>query len=78
MLGRTIRGIREHHGLNTGELAAATGLAPACITAIEDGQLDPDFELLLQLAEGMGIRPSAFFLHAEELGNEDTKRSANI
>jgi len=31
-------------------------------------RLDADFDLLLALAEGLGVRASAFFLRAEELG----------
>ncbi len=69
VLGKAIQEIRERHGLDAGDLAAAAGVAPARVAALEDGQLDPDFELLLALAKSMGIRPTAFFLRAEELSS---------
>lgn len=76
ILGTALQEAREQHGLSTSNLAAATGLTPAHIKALEDGQLDPDFKLLLQLAKGMGTHPSAFFLRAEELDNQGTERRA--
>jgi len=44
------------------------GVDRACIEALEAGRLDADYELLLTLADGIGVRPSAFFGRAEELG----------
>jgi transcriptional regulator with XRE-family HTH domain len=67
ILGKAMQAVREQHSLSARDLAAAAGVAEAQINALEDGRLDPDFELLLVLAERMGIRPSAFFLRAEEL-----------
>jgi transcriptional regulator with XRE-family HTH domain len=68
LLGRAIREVREQHGLGASDLAAAAGVAPARVAALEDGQLDPDFELLVTLAKSMGISPTVFFRRAEELG----------
>ncbi len=73
VLGKAVREVREQHGLGAHELAAASGVAPAHVAALEDGQLDPDFELLLALAKSMGIRPTAFFVRAEELGSRDAE-----
>jgi transcriptional regulator with XRE-family HTH domain len=67
VLGKAIRALREQHDLSVRELAAGAGVAETCIADLEDGRLDPDFELLLTLAERMDLRPSAFFLRAEEL-----------
>ncbi len=66
-----MREVREQHGLSAHDLAAASGVDPARVAALEEGRLDPDFELLLTLAKSMGIRPTAFFVRAEELGNPD-------
>jgi transcriptional regulator with XRE-family HTH domain len=71
-----MREVREQHGLSAHDLAAASGVAPARVAALEEGRLDPDFELLLTLAKGMGISPTAFFLRAEELDRRDAKGSA--
>jgi transcriptional regulator with XRE-family HTH domain len=76
LLGRAIREVREQHGLSAHDLAAASGVAPTRVAALEDGQLDPDFELLLVLAKSMGISPSAFFVRAEELGSRDAEGQA--
>jgi transcriptional regulator with XRE-family HTH domain len=68
VLGRAVRGCRERARLNPSDLAASTGIEATRILALEDGQLDPDLDLLLTLAEAIGVRPSAFFIRAEELG----------
>ncbi len=60
--------MREQHGLSADDLAAASGVAPARVAALEEGQLDPDFELLRALATSMGITQTAFYVRAEELG----------
>lgn len=76
ILGQAIRALREQRSLSARELAAAAGVAETRLAALEDGQLDPDFELLLVLAERMGLRPSAFFLRAEELrGHGEGRKS---
>ena len=71
IIGKAIRAVREQHDLSAGDLAAAAGVAETQILALESGQLDPDFELLLTLAESIGVRPSAFILRAEELSDRD-------
>jgi transcriptional regulator with XRE-family HTH domain len=69
LLGEAIRGVPVQQGLSVSELAAATGVAEARIVTLENGQLDPDFELLLTPSESMGVRPSTFVLRAESLGS---------
>jgi transcriptional regulator with XRE-family HTH domain len=69
-LGQAIGQLREERGLGKDELAAATGSERTRIQALEAGLLDPDYELLLTLAEALGIRPSAFVIRAEELQAE--------
>ena len=70
VLGKAVREVREQRGFGADDLAAAAGVAPARVAALENGRLDPDFELLLALAKSMGIRPTAFFVRAEELGRQ--------
>lgn len=65
--------MREQHGLSAHDLAAASGVAPARVAALEEGLLDPDFEPLLALAKSMGISPTAFYVRAEELGSRDAE-----
>jgi transcriptional regulator with XRE-family HTH domain len=52
------------------ELAVAAGICTQRLENLEIGQLDPDFELLLRLAECLDTRASAFFILAEELGRK--------
>jgi transcriptional regulator with XRE-family HTH domain len=71
-----MREVREQHGLSAHDLAVASGVAPARVAAVEEGRLDPDFELLFTLAKSMGIRPTAFYLRAEELNRRDATGTA--
>jgi transcriptional regulator with XRE-family HTH domain len=71
VLGRAIRELREEHDATPADLAAATGVALTQIRALEAGRVDPTYELLLALAEALGVRPSAFVIRAEALATED-------
>lgn len=75
VLGQAIREVREQRGLSPSRLAAATGVEQRRIQALEAGRLDPDFELLLALADGLGLRPSAFIVRSEKLA-ADNRASA--
>jgi DNA-binding XRE family transcriptional regulator len=70
-LGRAIREIREERDTTAAGLAAAMDVELAQIRALEAGRVDPTYELLLALAEGLGVRPSAFVIRAEALAKED-------
>ncbi len=66
-LGLAIAEIRERGRVSAEQLAAAVGAEPAQILALEAGRLDPTYELLLALGDGLGVRASAFVIRAEEL-----------
>lgn len=70
LLGEAIGQIRTERGLSADELAVATGIEIARVRALEAGQLDPDYELLVALADGLGVGLSTFVIRAEELGGE--------
>ncbi len=74
-LGRALREVREQHGLSARDLAAAAGVAPKRVAALEDGQLDPDYELLVRLAKSMGIHPRIVFRQAEKLSGLDAEET---
>lgn len=80
LFGKAIQAVREQRGFAAGDLAAAAGVDLARLSAVEEGRLDPDFELLVTLATGLGIGPSVFFLQAEELAarslGTETRRKA--
>lgn len=71
VLGRAVRRMREQRGMSADELAGATSMGRERVDALETGRLDPTYELLLALAEGLGTQPSALVILAEQLkGNE--------
>jgi transcriptional regulator with XRE-family HTH domain len=59
--------MREQQGMSADELAGATGLNRQRIDALETGHLDPTYELLLALADRLGIQPSELVTLAEQL-----------
>jgi ribosome-binding protein aMBF1 (putative translation factor) len=67
-LGQAIRSIREQKGFNLHALGTAIGVPPERLRSLEAGKRDPDYELLLRLAECLGTRLSVFVIRAEELG----------
>jgi transcriptional regulator with XRE-family HTH domain len=68
LLGQAICSVRESREFTIPGLATAADVSPKQLQALEAGELDPDFELLLRLAECLDTRPSAFIIKAEELG----------
>lgn len=67
LLGRAIERVREEHGMTPAELAAAAGVKRRRLVALEAGRLDPDYDLLVPLAQALGVRLSTFFIRAEAL-----------
>jgi transcriptional regulator with XRE-family HTH domain len=67
LLGRTVRRLREQRGLSAEELADATGMTRQRIDLLETGHLDPTYELLLTLSEGLRTQPSTLVALAEQL-----------
>lgn len=53
--------------MSAGELAKASGVLREHLDALEAGQLDPTYELLLEIADGLGAQPSALVILAEQL-----------
>ena len=65
-LGQALRRLRQQRSMSTKELAEATGIEPLRIGTLEAGKLDPTYELLIALAEGLGVQPSALVIRAEK------------
>ncbi len=65
-LGQAVRWLRQQRCMGTEELAEAAGVKRQCISTLEAGRLDPTYDLLLAIAEGLGIGLSALVTHAEE------------
>jgi transcriptional regulator with XRE-family HTH domain len=67
LLGRALRRLREQRRVSVDELAGAIDIPRQRIDALESGRLDPTYELLLALADGLGVRASALVILAERL-----------
>lgn len=65
-LGQAVRRLRQQRSMSTHELADAVGVERQHISALEAGQLDPTFELLIALAEGLSVGLSALLNCAEK------------
>jgi len=61
--GETFRSVREQEGVSVADLAATTGIDAQQINALESGRLDPAFDVMCALADGIGVRLSALFPH---------------
>ncbi len=70
-LGRATERLREQHAMTASELAAAAGIAPARLHALEAGEVDPAYDVLLALAEGLGVQVEQLVRLARELGHPD-------
>ncbi len=68
VLGRVIRLEREEHGMTPAELAAAAGIEPGRLAELEAGQLNPTYLLVLALAAGLSVRPSALMARVDREG----------
>jgi transcriptional regulator with XRE-family HTH domain len=64
-LGRALREARKEQCLSEHDLAAATGITLEEVRALEAGKLDPDYELLIELACKLGITLTALVVRAE-------------
>jgi XRE family transcriptional regulator, aerobic/anaerobic benzoate catabolism transcriptional regulator len=65
-LGRAVRQLRERQGLTQAQLAEAAGMSQQRLHALEAGEVDPHFDTLLALADGLGIRPATLFSRADD------------
>jgi transcriptional regulator with XRE-family HTH domain len=70
MLGRAIQEIRREQGVGAESLADATGIDRRRLHELECGRLNPRYELLLALAEVLGVAASAFVIRAEQLAEQ--------
>jgi transcriptional regulator with XRE-family HTH domain len=66
-LGRAVREIRGERGMGVAQLASAAGVDLRQIAALEAGRLNPAYELLLALAEALGVPASELVVRAEAL-----------
>ncbi len=65
--GRGVRELRVERNISASELAAAAGVTPRRLEAIEAGRLDPPYDVMLGLATGLDITLTALVSRAAEL-----------
>jgi transcriptional regulator with XRE-family HTH domain len=59
-LGETFQRVRKQQQISVADLAGRTGIDAVQISNLESGRLDPEYDLLIALADGLGVRPYAF------------------
>jgi transcriptional regulator with XRE-family HTH domain len=57
--GKRFRQVREQQRVSVVDLAARTGIDASRIGDLEAGRLDPTYDVMIALAEGIGVRVSA-------------------
>jgi transcriptional regulator with XRE-family HTH domain len=53
--GQKIRQVREREGISVAELAARIDVDAQKINALEAGRFDPSFDVMIALADGIGV-----------------------
>jgi transcriptional regulator with XRE-family HTH domain len=71
-LGRTITQLREERSLSDDALASMAGIDRGDLDALEAGRLDPAFDVLLALANALGVDVVVLILRTEGIANEHT------
>jgi transcriptional regulator with XRE-family HTH domain len=68
-LGKAIRALREEGGIPLDDLDTA-GIKPGVLDDLENGRLDPPFDLLLRVCRAMGVTPGIIVRRAERIDGE--------
>ena len=66
-LGRTIRVLRAERDLSQEALGERGGLHRNYVGAIERGEINPTYRVLLKVAHGLGVSPSELLARTEAL-----------
>jgi transcriptional regulator with XRE-family HTH domain len=71
VFGRAVRTLRERQGMSATELADAADVDSRLLRALESGTLDPSYELMLAVADGLRVTPSDLIIAVEQLARAD-------
>ena len=71
-LGGVIRRLREEQGASISRLSAAANIEQDQLQALEAGQLDPRYGLLLDLADALDTTPDAIARRWKALEDQPT------
>lgn len=61
-VGKAIRAARIDAGISLREVSRRTAIAPANISILENGKLNPTLDTLLKIAKAINCHPKIFFL----------------
>ena len=61
LFGQLLRATRKAHNVGLAKLAEKVGIGAKHLGRIERGEKLPSFELIIALANAMGVSPSEFF-----------------
>ena len=64
--GRAVRQLREQRHISAGDLATAVGVTRRGLAAIEAGQSDTPFDIMVALADALAIAPGELMRQAEK------------
>jgi transcriptional regulator with XRE-family HTH domain len=73
-LGRAVRELRARRGLSQEVLGFRSGLHRNYVGAIERGEINPTFRVLIKLAHGLGFELSELVLLWEERSSDPPPR----
>jgi transcriptional regulator with XRE-family HTH domain len=61
LFGQLLRATRKAHNIGLAKLAEKVGIGAKHLGRVERGEKLPSFELIIALANAMGVSPSEFF-----------------
>jgi len=73
-LGRTVKELRVRRGLSQEVLGFRSGLHRNYVGAIERGEINPTFKVLMKLSRGLGFQLSEIMLLWEERSSDPPPR----
>jgi transcriptional regulator with XRE-family HTH domain len=62
-----MRALREESGVSLADAARAARVAPGRLAAVEEGRCEPDFLLMMRVADAIGTTPVEFIRRAERI-----------
>lgn len=68
-LGKAIRALRGEGAIPLDDLYTA-GIKPGVLDDLENGRLDPPYDLLLRVARALGVTPGVIVRRAERIDGE--------
>jgi transcriptional regulator with XRE-family HTH domain len=70
VLGKAIRALREERGISPDDLGDVAGVDAHSLDDLENGRLDPRYDLLVRLAQGIGVEPHVIVRRAEQIAKD--------